>query len=117
MIGERELRLLPKNAVLVNTGRGPIVDLDAVERVLRDGHLAGAGLDVIPEEPPKEPIPSLLRAYRAKEPWLAGRLVIAPHIAFHTPEAWDDIRRLGIETMREVLVDGLKTNVIPPESG
>ncbi|NOG71710.1 NAD(P)-dependent oxidoreductase [Roseicella sp. DB1501] len=116
LIGERELRLLPRNAVVVNTARGPILDIDALERCLRDGHIAGAGLDVIPEEPPREPLPSLLRAYRAREPWLTGRLAITPHIAFHTPEAWDDIRRKGIETMRDVLVDGLRSNVIPPES-
>jgi len=116
MIGERELRLMPKHAVIVNTARGPIVDIDALERTLRDGHIAGAGLDVIPEEPPRHPEPALLRAYRAREPWLAGRLMITPHIAFHTPEAWDDIRRLGVETMRDVLVDGLQTNVIPPGS-
>ncbi len=115
LIDEAALWRLPRNAVLVNTARGPIVDLDAVERVLRDGHLAGAGLDVIPDEPPQQPEPALLRAYRAREPWLAGRLVITPHIAFHTPEAWDDIRRLGVETMRDVLVDGVSTNVIPPE--
>ena len=116
LIDERALRLLPRNAVVVNTARGPILDIDALERCLRDGHIAGAGLDVIPEEPPQDPIPSLLRAYRAKEPWLEGRLVITPHIAFHSPEAWDDIRRKSIETMRDVLVDGLRTNVIPPDS-
>ncbi|WP_240756749.1 C-terminal binding protein [Roseicella aquatilis] len=116
LIGERELRLLPRNAVVVNTARGPILDIDALERCLRDGHIAGAGLDVIPEEPPRDPVPSLLRAYRAGEDWLRGRLVITPHIAFHTPEAWDDIRRKGVETMRDVLVEGRKTNVIPPES-
>ena len=116
LIGERELRLLPKNAVVVNTARGPILDIDALERCLRDGHLAGAGLDVIPEEPPVEPIPSLLRAYRAGEEWLRGRLVITPHIAFHTPEAWRDIRIKSIETMRDVLVEGRSTNVIPPGS-
>jgi phosphoglycerate dehydrogenase-like enzyme len=116
LIGERELRLLPPNAVVVNTARGPILDLDALERALRDGHVAGAGLDVIPEEPPKEPIPGLLRAYRAREEWLRGRLVVTPHIAFHTPEAWDDIRLKGAETMRDVLVEGKRTNVIPPES-
>ncbi len=117
MIGERELRLLPKSAVVVNTARGPILDIEALERALRDNHLAGAGLDVIPEEPPQEGrIPSLLRAYRAREPWLAGRLVITPHIAFHTPEAWDDIRTKSAETMRDVLVEGRRTNVIPPEA-
>ena len=116
LIGERELGLLPRDAVVVNTARGPILDLDALERCLRDGHLAGAGLDVVPEEPPREPVPPLLRAYRAGEGWLRGRLVVTPHIAFHTPEAWDDIRLKGAETMRDVLVEGKRTNVIPPEA-
>ncbi|WP_240048262.1 C-terminal binding protein [Crenalkalicoccus roseus] len=116
LIGERELRLLPRNAVVVNTARGPILDIAALERCLRDGHIAGAGLDVIPEEPPREPIPSLLRAYRAQEEWLRGRLVVTPHIAFHTPEAWEDIRLKSAETMRDVLVEGRRTNVIPPEA-
>jgi C-terminal binding protein len=116
LIGERELRLLPRNAVVVNTARGPILDIDAVERCLRDGHLAGAGLDVVPEEPPRAPLPNLLRAYRAREDWTIGRVVVTPHIAFHTPEAWDDIRLKSAETMRDVLVEGLRTNVIPPES-
>jgi C-terminal binding protein len=116
LIGEKELRQLPRNAVVVNTARGPIMDLDALERCLRDGHLAGAGLDVIPVEPPVEPIPSLLKAYRDKEAWQTGRLIITPHIAFHSPEAWYDIRLKSIETMRDVLVDRLNTNVIPPES-
>jgi C-terminal binding protein len=116
LVGERELRLLPRNAVVVNTARGPILDIDAVERCLRDGHLAGAGLDVVPEEPPREPLPNLLRAYRAREDWTIGRVVVTPHIAFHTPEAWNDIRLKSAETMRDVLVEGLRTNVIPPES-
>jgi C-terminal binding protein len=116
LMDEAALRRLPKGAVVVNTARGPILDIDALERCLRDGHLAGAGLDVIPEEPPQEPIPNLLRAYRADEPWLRGRLIITPHIAFHSPEAWQDIRVKGVETMRDVLVEGKRTNVIPPES-
>lgn len=116
LVGARELALLPKDAVVVNTARGPILDMEALEAALRSDHLAGAGLDVIPVEPPVEPIPSLLRAYRDKEPWLMGRLVIMPHVAFHSPEAWDDIRLKSAETMRDVLVRGLRTNVIPPES-
>ncbi len=116
LIGAKELALLPKDAVLINTARGTSVDIDAVEAALRSGHLAGAGLDVIPVEPPVEPVPGLLAAYRRREPWLQGRVIITPHSAFHTPEAWADIRRKSAETMRDVLVLGLRTNVIPPDS-
>jgi C-terminal binding protein len=116
LVGARELALLPENAVVVNTARGTSLDLDALEAGLRSGRIAGAGLDVIPVEPPPEPVHPLLQAYRAREPWLAGRLVVTPHSAFHTPEAWADIRTKSAETMRDVLVRGLRTNVIPPES-
>ncbi len=116
LIGERELRLMPKNAVVVNTARGPILDIDALARVMQDGHIAGAGLDVIPVEPPGNDVPELLRAYRDRADWTLGRLIITPHIAFHSPEAWDDIRRLSVETIRDVLLEGKQTNVIPPGS-
>jgi C-terminal binding protein len=115
MIGARELALLPKGSVVVNTARGLIIAFDALEAALRSGHVAAAGLDVIPVEPPVEPVPNLLRAYRNKEEWLEGRLVITPHSAFHTPEAWDDIRRKSAETMLAAL-GNTPQNVIPPES-
>jgi C-terminal binding protein len=114
LVGAAELARLPEGAVVINTARGPILDLDALEAGLRSGHVAAAGLDVLPVEPPV-PEPPLLRAYRAREPWLMGRLVILPHIAFHSPEAWDDIRLKSAETMRDVLLRGLRTNVIPPD--
>ena len=115
MIGARELALLPQGAVVVNTARGRIIQLDALEAALRSGHIAGAGLDVIPVEPPVEPIPGLLRAYRDREAWLEGRLIVTPHSAFHTPEAWDDIRRKSAETMAAALSNAPQ-NVIAPES-
>jgi C-terminal binding protein len=114
MIGARELALLPEHAVVVSTARGPSIDLDALEAALRSGRLAGAGLDVLPVEPPVEPVPSLLRAYRAREDWLVGRLVITPHSAFHTPQSWDDIRRKSAETMAAALGNNPQ-NVIRPE--
>ncbi len=115
LVGAAELALLPAGAVVVNTARGPVLDLDALEAALRRGHIAGAGLDVLPVEPPVEPVPGLLRAYRAREAWLDGRLVITPHSAFHTPEAWADIRIKSAETMRDVLLRGLASNVIAPD--
>ncbi len=116
LIGARELALLPANAVLVNTARGPIVDPDAVLDALRGGHLAGAGLDVLPVEPPEDPVPPLLQAFRDREPWLEGRLIVTPHSAFHTAEAWADIRRKSAETMAAALLSNTPQNVIPPES-
>jgi C-terminal binding protein len=117
LIGARELAWLPEGAVVVNTARGTSLDIAALEAGLRSGRIAGAGLDVIPVEPPVEPLPPLLAAYRARESWLLGRVVITPHSAFHTPEAWLDIRTKSAETMRDVLVEGLSTNVIHPHEG
>jgi C-terminal binding protein len=115
LIGARELALLPEGAVLVNTARGPLVDLDALTAALRSGRLAGAALDVLPTEPPTEPVPALLAAYRAREAWLEGRLIITPHAAYHSPEAWADIRRKSAETMAAALLGPVAQNVIRPE--
>jgi C-terminal binding protein len=115
MLGYEQLSLLPKDAVVVNDARGPILDLDALATLLRDGHIAGAGLDVLPQEPPAEPIPELLRAYRAREPWLEGRLVITPHSAWLTPESEHDTRRKSAETMRAALLTNQPQNVIRPD--
>jgi phosphoglycerate dehydrogenase-like enzyme len=116
MIGAAELALLPAGAVVVNTARGPILDIDALAASLKSGHLAGVGLDVLPVEPPTEPLPELVAAYRARLPWAEGRLIITPHSAFHTREAWDDIRSKGAETMRAALLGPRPQNVISPES-
>jgi C-terminal binding protein len=116
LLGLKELSLLPKGAVVVNTARGPIVDIDALATLLKSGHLAGVGLDVVPVEPPVEPVPELIRAYRARADWTLGRLVITPHSAFYTPQAWDDIRAKSAETMRAALLGPRAQNVIPPES-
>jgi C-terminal binding protein len=116
MLGLKELSLLPRGAVVVNTARGPIIDIDALAALLKSGHLAGVGLDVIPVEPPVEPVPELLRAYRAREDWTLGRLIITPHAAFYSPQAWDDIRSKSAETMRAALLGLRPQNVIPPES-
>lgn len=115
MIGRDQLALLKKDAVVVNDARGPILDLDGLAELLKSGHIAAAGLDVLPEEPPVEPIPELLRAYRAREPWLEGRLVVTPHSAWLTPHSWEDTRRKSAETMRAALLTNRPQNVIAPE--
>ena len=58
VIGEEEIRALPRGAYLLNIGRGPLIDQEAMYRALSDGHLGGAGLDVFDPEPfpPEHPL-------------------------------------------------------------
>lgn len=116
MIGYDLLSLLPKGAVLVNTSRGEVLNLDGVEQCLRENIISGAALDVVPIEPiPEDNVHSLIQAYRNKEPWLEGRMVLTCHTAFYSPESFVDIRVKSCETLRDVLIDGGKSNIITPE--
>src|SRR5215471_15907370 len=115
LLGHAELGLLRPGAVVINDARGPILDLDALLAHLKSGHIAAAGLDVLPVEPPVEPVPELLRLYRAREPSLEGRLVVTPHAAWLTPESETDTRRKSAETMRAALLTNRPQNVITPE--
>jgi phosphoglycerate dehydrogenase-like enzyme len=114
MMGAAQFAAMPANSVFVDTARGTNMDVDALYDALKSGHLAGAGLDVLPVEPPVEPVPKLLAAYRAREPWLEGRLVITPHSAYWTPEATNDIRIKSAETMRAAMLSNRPQNVIQP---
>jgi phosphoglycerate dehydrogenase-like enzyme len=115
LLGHAELSLLPHGAVVVNTARGPIIDLDALLALLRSEHIAGAGLDVLPVEPPVEPVSELLRAYRAREPGLEGRLIVTPHAAWFTPQSEHDTRVKSAQTMRAALLTNRPQNVITPD--
>lgn len=59
MIGPDQLALMPKGSILINTARGGLIDEQALFVALRDGHLAGAGLDTFAQEPPAADTPLL----------------------------------------------------------
>ena len=74
LVSERELRLIPEGGYLVNASRGPVVDEAALIRVLQDGHLGGAALDVTDPEPPLPDNPLLGMK----------NVIVTPHIASGT---------------------------------
>ncbi|UOM33116.1 C-terminal binding protein [Acuticoccus sp. I52.16.1] len=100
-------------ATLVNIARGPLVDLDALEGALRSGHLAAAGLDVLPEEPPTGGHP-LLTAWQNREPWLDGRLAVTPDAAYFSAASYRDMRTFSVETLRAGLLHGEFRDVVNP---
>jgi len=81
MINRKLLEKARSGLILVNTARGALIEnVDFVEDQLRSGHLAGVGLDVLPDEPPSSH--PLFDAWREQTSWLRGRLVLTPHNAF-----------------------------------
>jgi D-3-phosphoglycerate dehydrogenase len=95
MVDSDAFTRLPDHAVLVNTGRGGVVDEDALLAALEDGEIAGAGLDVFEEEPPTD------------SPLLDREDVLgSPHAAWYSVEAKRDLNESVAANLRAVLVDG-----------
>ena len=93
LLGARELGLMKPTAYLVNTSRGPIVDEAALIRALREGTIAGAGLDVF--EP--EPLP-------ADHPFRRlPNTVITPHLGYVTEETYRVFFGQAVEDIRAFL--------------
>lgn len=99
MIGERELSLMRRGSLLINTARGPVVDEAALLRALQSGHLEGAGLDTFDTEP----LP-------AGSPLLAlPNVLLTPHVAGVTRNAALQVANI---TARNI-VDYLATGTLP----
>ena len=92
-------------AVLINTARGPIVDEAALVAALRDGQIAGAGLDVYEYEPAMVDGLAGLRA----------RVVLLPHLGSATEETRDRMARLSASGVRAVLEGRRPSNLVNPE--
>src|SRR5471032_1713564 len=97
--------------ILVNSARGPVVDIDALYDAMKDGTVLAAGLDVLPEEP-ANPQRRLIAAWQANEEWIRHRLLLTPHSAFYTPESMRDNRTFASRTAARFLRDGRLANCL-----
>lgn len=81
LISRELLEMCKPTAILINTARGNVVDIDALADLLCQGKLAGAGIDVFEKEPPLPADHTLLRV---------PNCVLVPHVGYATREAFDD---------------------------
>ncbi len=79
LIGKGQLAMMKPTALLINTARGPVCDIEAVAAVLREGRIAGAAFDVFEQEPPLPSDHPLLSA---------NKCLLTPHVAFATEESF-----------------------------
>jgi len=105
MIDEEALGLMKERAVIVNTARGHIIDEEALVRALRNGKIAGAGLDVLQQEPPTPDNPLLT----------LENTIITPHIAWYSEESFLRDMEQGMDELVRVLSGHRPRYIVNPE--
>jgi len=96
MIGAPQLKRMKRDAILINTARGGLIDGEALVAALRAGEIGGAGIDVLSSEPPQEDDPLL-------DPTVPN-LIVTPHIAWAAKEA----RQRALDQVVENIADFLR---------
>lgn len=107
LIGERRLRRMKPSSILINIGRGELVQEWALLRALREGWIAGAGLDVFATEPlpPQSPL------------WTAPRLVMTPHVAGTHPGYMAKSAGLFLANLKRYLAGEALVNSVDKKAG
>ena len=103
LIGARELAMMKKSAVIINTCRGPVIDESALYKALKDRQIAAAGLDVMVEEPPSPNHPL----------FTLPNVTLTPHSAGPTWENWTARFRNGFHNIQRVASGERPRWVIP----
>jgi len=98
----RMFSLMRRGSYLVNTARGSVANLDHVMAALDSGQLDGAGLDVLPKEPPEAQHPVL------RHP----RVLLSPHAAFYSEEGEKELRRKAAQNLVDWARTGRPTYVV-----
>lgn len=101
LVDARCLAMMKPDALLINTSRGPVVDEEALAKALDESQIAGAGLDVLSQEPP-----------RASNPLLtAHNCIITPHTAWSTAQARERLFNIALGNLK-AFADGVPVNTV-----
>ena len=101
-INEKSLTQMKQGAILVNTSRGGLIDIDALAHSLENNHLGGAGLDVFPEEPPDITHPI----------FSSDKVILTSHIAWNSTASVPKLQQLAAEeAIRGLSGESLKNQV------
>jgi phosphoglycerate dehydrogenase-like enzyme len=112
LIDAAALAAMKRDAILINTARGAVVDIPALLAALGAGIIGGAGIDVLPVEPPRQD-DDVAFVYRGRaDPLVGERLIVTPHAAWSSPESVSDARRLAVETAMLYLREGRLRNLV-----
>jgi glycerate dehydrogenase len=101
MVNAERLNLMKPNAILINTGRGPLINEQDLADALNEGKILAAGLDVLSTEPPLSSNPLLS----------ARNCFITPHIAWATKEARIRLMRIAVNNLNEFMKGNIINNV------
>jgi D-3-phosphoglycerate dehydrogenase/C-terminal binding protein len=111
IVNAATIEKLPHGSYLINTSRGAVVDVAAIPSAIVSGRLAGAGIDVLPQEPPADNHP-LLVAWRDPQHPAHHRVILNAHNAFYSEEGLRDMRQKGAEACRRMLLGLPLRNVV-----
>jgi D-3-phosphoglycerate dehydrogenase len=105
MIGQAQLQMMKPTAFLINTSRGAVVEQAALTKALKEGWIAGAGLDVLEKEPPdpNDPILDL------------DNVVFTPHYASYSEDAFQEVREKAARQIVQVLRGEIPTCLVNRE--
>ena len=101
IVNEARLKLMKPTAILINTGRGPLIDEEALAKALNDGYIYAAGLDVLSCEPPRRDNPVLS----------ARNCFITPHLGWATVEARERLLKIAVDNLKAYISGAPCNNV------
>ncbi|MFS0824500.1 C-terminal binding protein [Bacillus sp. 1P02SD] len=102
LISDEQFTLAKKEAFIINTSRGPVIDEQALIRALQEGKIAGAGLDVIEQEP-IDPTSPLLKM---------DNVILTPHVAWYSEESQVELKRKTAQNVADVLLGNNPTYLV-----